>query len=175
MTTGPVRAWHLLLLPAVLAANWLFMAARHEATHGLVVLAFGGEIAEMHLWPPVAGTLSWITFRLPLDAPDGVVPLQAAAPSLVALLLLVAGTWLVCTRLGSGIVRANVALTAVVFPCCELLTIAAGYWYGGGDLSYVVGTRSPVLRVGVPLVAAAITVLAVGRVLRRIDGHPRNA
>ncbi len=165
--SAPVRPWHLALLPAVLAANYLFMTARHEAAHGAVVLAFGGEIAEVHLWPPRAGTLSWITFRLPLAAPPFVVPLQAAAPTLAALLLLAGGTYAV-GRLAPGIVRANVVVTAVLFPAGEIATIVVGYWYGGSDFLHVFGVPTPALRWGVlglgGGLAAALTAVTLWRV-----------
>lgn len=178
MTAAPVRAWHLALLPAVLVANYLVMTARHEAVHGAVVLAFGGEIADVHLWPPRGGTFSWITFRLPLAAPAFAVPLQAAAPSLAALALLGAGTW-AAWRLRAGLVRANVVVTAVLFPACELAAIVVGYGFGGGDLVHVLGTPGPTGRwaltgLGGLVVAAAASAALWGiladRGARRI-GH----
>lgn len=173
----PVRPWHLALLPAVLTANYLFMVARHEAAHGLVVLGFGGEIADVHLWPPRAGTLSWITFRLPLTAPSIAIALQAAAPALVAVAVLAAGAFLVCRRLRCGIVRANVMLAAVLFPCGELATMVVAYWYGLGDLFYVLGPPTPVTRWAAAGVGAATGGAVLIASLRRIwaDGSGRES
>lgn len=142
---APVRAWHLALVPAVVAANWLLMTARHEGAHAAVVLAFGGEVADVHLWPPARGTLSWITFRLPLAVPAVAVPLQAAAPAATAVVLL-AATVLAARRLPAGLLRANVLVAGAVFPCCELAALVAGYWYGGGDLVYVLGPATAARR-----------------------------
>jgi hypothetical protein len=132
-------------LPLVTAANYLVMATRHEAAHGLVVLAFGGEIADVHVWPPRGANLSWITFRLPLAAPPQAVWLQAVAPFVVAVALIAAGIAL-ARRLPSGILRANLALTLVVFPCVEIVANAVGYWYAPNDLFWVLGGRTPQLR-----------------------------
>src|SRR5262247_2022872 len=116
----PVRPWHLALLPAVLVANYLLMVLRHEASHGLVALAFGAQIADFHLWPPRAGNLSWITFRFPLGVSPAAVPLQAAAPYVTALLLLFASLWAVSRRLPSGWLRANLVVTGILFPLTEV-------------------------------------------------------
>jgi hypothetical protein len=176
VASRPVRRWHLALLPVVVGANWLFMTTRHEAAHGAVVLAFGGEIAAIHVWPPRAGSLSWITFRLPLGAPRAAVALQAAAPYVVALGILAAGVHLVCRRLPRGLLRANVALTAVLFPCCEIATTAVGYLWGGGDLAYVLGTPTRTVRWGVTGAAAVLVGTALALVGWRIfadDGAER--
>jgi hypothetical protein len=175
VTATPVRSWHLALLPAVLAANYLFTTGRHEGAHGLVVLAFGGEIAAFHLWPPRGGTFSWITFRLPLDAPALATPLQAAAPSVLALTFLGAALWAVCRRLPPGLLRANVVITGVLFPCAELATTAVGYWYGGNDLYYVLGAPTTVLRWSVAGLGLALAGASLWLALRRIlsDGRGR--
>ena len=163
-----MRPWHLALLPAVLVANYLVMVLRHEASHGLVALAFGAQIADFHLWPPRAGNLSWITFRLPLGVSPAAVPLQAAAPYVTALVLLFASLWAVRGRLPCGFLRANVVVTGVLFPLTEIGVNVVGYWCGGNDLYYVFGSRALPLREVVTAVACGVALLSVWIVLSTI-------
>lgn len=169
--SAPVRPWHLALLPAVVAANYLLMAVRHEAAHGAVVLAFGGEVAEFHVWPPRGANLSWITFRLPLEAPPVAVPLQAMAPFLVALALLLLGVR-AARRLPAGILRANVIVSLVVFPCCEIAANVVGYWYAPNDLYWALGGRTAALRSAAAATGAVVVAAALGAVAHTLAARP---
>ena len=155
-----MRRWHLALLPLVLPANYLFAVARHEGTHALVARAFGAEIAEVHLWPPRGVNLSWLTigFRHPPHA--AAVPAEAAAPYVVAVALIALGLWW-AGRLPSGFLRANVLLTAVVFPAAEIATNVLAFWKGPNDFYFVLGTQALVARVLVTATAAVVGIAAV--------------
>lgn len=166
----PVRTWHLLLLPAILVANHLFMVTRHEACHGAVARAFGAEIAEFHVWPPRAGNLSWITFGFRAIPWRGAIPAQAAAPYVVAVAIVLGSLAWLRRGLGPGLLRANVILTGVVFPLAEIGVNVAGYWYGANDLYYVFGSLdwsyragSTAAIAGLGAVATWVVVAALGR------------
>jgi len=157
----PVRPWHLLLLPLVLAANYAVAVARHEWSHTLVARAFGADVPEIHLWPPRGVNLSWITLGFRRPPHPWAVPAQAAAPYVVALALITASLWGL-GRLPAGIVRANLVVTGVIFPGAELVTNVLAYWRAPNDLYWMLGTHAVAARVGVTL-AVVLVLAAAGR------------
>jgi hypothetical protein len=164
---APVRPWHLALLPLVLPANYLLAVLRHEGSHSLVALAFGAVVAEFHVWPPRGVNLSWITIGFPVRPSPWAVPLQAGAPYAVAVALLAGSVWMI-GRLPSGLLRANVVVGGVVFPCAELVTNVLAYWFGPNDFFWALGTQAPAARVGVTLVAGAIVLAAAASTTRAL-------
>ncbi len=95
------------------------------------------------------------------------MPAQAFAPYAVALILLAAGLF-ACLRLEPGFLRANVVVTAVVFPLAELdLAAWALCSQGGGDLSWCFGT-GPGARGLVATVAGILTFIAIGVVWKTV-------
>lgn len=157
---GRLRLWHLTLLPLVLPADYLFAVARHEGSHALVALAFGADIAEFHLWPPRGVNLSWITIGFRRVPASAAVPLQAAAPYVVAVAL-IAGSLRLAGRLPSGFWRANLLLAGVVFPCAEIATNVLAFWMGPNDFFYALGTQALVARLLVTAAAAAVGLAAL--------------
>lgn len=168
IATRPVVVWHLALLPAVLAANYLFFVLRHEGSHALVARAFGAEIADFHWWPPRGPNFSWITFGFPAPPSPLAVPLQAWAPYVVAVGLLV-GSWVAVGRaLPPGLLRANVVVTGILFPCAELVVNAVGYWYAPNDLYYALGARTQTLCALVQVVVAMLVLASAWVVIRTV-------
>ncbi len=163
----PVRPWHLMVLPLVLAANYLFAVARHEWSHTLVARAFGADVPEIHLWPPRGVNLSWITLGFRRPPHPLVVPLQAAAPYVVALVLIAASLW-GASRLPAGIVRANVIVTGVIFPCAEILTNVLAYWLAPNDLFWMLGTRALAARIAATVLAGVVLTGAGWRTARAL-------
>ena len=130
----------------LLAAHYLFAISRHEGCHALVALAFGGEILDVHLWPPTTRNLAWISVWPTVPRSPASLRLQAALPYLVALALLWFSLyWLADGSSGARFLRFNVWLGGVVLPLAELSGGLLGYFLGRGDWRMALGPPTPML------------------------------
>jgi hypothetical protein len=134
------------IAPLLLAANYLFMVARHEGAHALVAWASGASIVDVHLWPPVGGNLSWITTVSFEPRAGAVVKLEAALPHLISLAMLLLSLWWLTGQKRPRRLALQVELTGVAFPLLDLVTSTSTYWIGDNDFYYLFGPGRPGVR-----------------------------
>lgn len=147
-------------IPLLLAANYLFMVARHEGAHAVVAWASGATVVDVHLWPPAGGNLSWTTVVAFDPRPAGVVMLQAALPLLLSLALLLASLWWLAGPRRHPRLALHVGLTGVAFPLLDLATSTATYWIGDNDFAYLFGPGSTGVRLVLSLQVTALAATA---------------
>lgn len=136
-----------LLVLALLVPNYLFLFARHEACHALVALASGSSIVDFHIWPPRGWNLSWITEFSPVPRSALSLGIQASAPYVVDLALVLGSLWILAKPAGLGFWRLNLLLTGLLFPLLDLGLAVAAYWFAGNDLTFIFGPGGAVLRI----------------------------